>query len=73
MLKRAKLNLCDLAGSEKIINKEENITKTHFMELRTINLSLTTLGKVISALSKNIPTKNSPTPKTNIKSSLYSK
>ena len=53
MLKRAKLNLCDLAGSEKIINKEENITKAHFNELRTINLSLTTLGKVIAALSKN--------------------
>jgi hypothetical protein len=52
MLKRAKLNLCDLAGSEKIINKEEGITKAHFNELRTINLSLTTLGKVISALAK---------------------
>jgi hypothetical protein len=51
MLKRAKLNLCDLAGSEKII-KEEGITKIHFNELRTINLSLTTLGKVISSLAK---------------------
>lgn len=53
MLKRAKLNLCDLAGSEKII-KEEGITKIHFNELRTINLSLTTLGKVISALAKGV-------------------
>ena len=52
MLKRAKLNLCDLAGSEKI-NKEENMSKVHFTELKTINLSLTTLGKVISALSKS--------------------
>jgi len=52
MLKRAKLNLCDLAGSEKIVNKEEGISKAHFNELRTINLSLTTLGKVIAALSK---------------------
>lgn len=51
MLKRAKLNLCDLAGSEKI-NKEEEMTAKHFMELKTINLSLTTLGKVISSLSK---------------------
>jgi hypothetical protein len=50
MLKRAKLNLCDLAGSEKI-NKEEEMSKKHFLELKTINLSLTTLGKVISALS----------------------
>ncbi|CAI2378693.1 unnamed protein product [Moneuplotes crassus] len=60
MLKRAKLNLCDLAGSEKIINKEESMTKAHFNELRTINLSLTTLGKVIAALSskgKNTGTK----------------
>ena len=56
MLKRAKLNLCDLAGSEKI-NKEENMESRHLLELKTINLSLTTLGKCISALSKK--TKNS--------------
>lgn len=48
---RAKLNLCDLAGSEKI-NKDEVMNEQHFEELRTINLSLTTLGKVISALGK---------------------
>ena len=51
MLKRAKLNLWDLAGSEKI-NKEEAMNQEHFEELKTINLSLTTLGKVISALGK---------------------
>ena len=51
-MKRAKLNLCDLAGSEKI-NKEEDMVNGHFMELKTINLSLTTLGKVISALAKS--------------------
>ena len=51
MLKRGKLNLCDLAGSEKI-NKEEAMNKNHLEELKTINLSLTTLGKVISALGK---------------------
>ncbi len=51
MLKRAKLNLCDLAGSEKI-NKEEEMTSKHFLVLKGINLSLTTLGKVISALSR---------------------
>ena len=50
-LKRAKLNLCDLAGSEKI-NKEEEMGNKHFQELTTINRSLTTLGKVISALAK---------------------
>lgn len=71
MLKRAKLNLCDLAGSEKIINKEENITKAHFNELRTINLSLTTLGKVISALSKNLPERKMQASKS--RSSIYSK
>ena len=58
MLKRAKLNLWDLAGSEKI-NKEETISKSHLTELKTINLSLTTLGKVISELSKNKTLKNS--------------
>lgn len=51
MLKKAKLNLCDLAGSEKI-NKDEEMEAKHLLELKTINLSLTTLGKVISALSK---------------------
>lgn len=73
MLKRAKLNLCDLAGSEKIINKEENITKAHFLELKTINLSLTTLGKVIAALSKNLPNKQSQGSKTSGKLSIYSR
>ena len=48
-LKRAKLNLCDLAGSEKI-NKEEEMGNKHFQELTTINRSLTTLGKVISSI-----------------------
>lgn len=46
MLKRSKLNLGDLAGSEKI-NKEEEMQAKHMLELRNINLSLTTLGKVI--------------------------
>jgi hypothetical protein len=46
MIKRAKLNLADLAGSEKI-NKEEEMQIAHMNELRNINLSLTTLGKVI--------------------------
>ena len=46
MLKRAKLNLGDLAGSEKI-NKDEEMKTKHLLELRNINLSLTTLGKVI--------------------------
>jgi len=52
MLKKAKLNLWDLAGSEKI-NKDEQMENKHLLELKTINLSLTTLGKVISALSKD--------------------
>jgi hypothetical protein len=51
MLKRAKLNLCDLAGSEKI-NKDESMGNRHLLELKTINQSLTTLGKVISALAE---------------------
>lgn len=49
---RAKLNLCDLAGSEKIHGLDDVQTSVHMNELKTINLSLTTLGKVISALSK---------------------
>ena len=50
MLKRSKLNLGDLAGSEKI-NKVEEMQAKHMLELRNINLSLTTLGKVIQQLS----------------------
>lgn len=46
MLKRSKLNLGDLAGSEKV-NKDEEMQAKHLLELRNINLSLTTLGKVI--------------------------
>ena len=52
MLKRSKLNLGDLAGSEKI-NKDEEMQARHMLELRNINLSLTTLGKVIQQLSTN--------------------
>lgn len=51
-MRRAKLNLCDLAGSEKINGLEDMQSQVHLNELKTINLSLTTLGKVISALSK---------------------
>jgi hypothetical protein len=46
MLFRGKLNLCDLAGSEKI-HKGEAMTQQHMLELKTINLSLSCLGKVI--------------------------
>lgn len=51
-----KINLCDLAGSEKI-HKGEAMTGEHFEELKNINLSLTTLGKVIGSLAtgKSIP------------------
>lgn len=45
LFQRAKINLCDLAGSEKI-NKNEIITHDHLNELKSINLSLTTLGKL---------------------------
>jgi hypothetical protein len=46
MLLKSKLNLCDLAGSEKI-HKNERMTQQHMLELKTINLSLSCLGKVI--------------------------
>jgi len=49
-LRRAKLNLCDLAGSEKV-GAEANLSGKHFEELRNINQSLTTLGKVVAGLS----------------------
>ena len=51
MIKRSKLNLGDLAGSEKI-DKDEDMKSRHLLELRNINQSLTTLGKVIMTLAK---------------------
>jgi len=67
MIKRAKLNLGDLAGSEKLMKEESKYAlsnvedlklqadaKSHLTELKNINLSLTTLGKVISLLAKPI-------------------
>jgi len=51
-LQKAKFNLCDLAGSEKL-KKSEDIVDAHLRELKNINLSLTTLGKVIHSLSQN--------------------
>jgi hypothetical protein len=52
MIKRSKLNLGDLAGSEKI-DKDEEMKSNHLLELRSINQSLTTLGKVIMSLAKD--------------------
>lgn len=51
-LYKSKINLCDLAGSEKI-NKGGEMNDTHLLELKSINQSLTTLGKVIQSLSHN--------------------
>jgi len=51
MLLRGKINLCDLAGSEKI-HKEEHMEQQHLLELKTINLSLSCLGKVIQSLAQ---------------------
>jgi hypothetical protein len=60
-LKKAKLHLCDLAGSEKY-HKEDSHKSMHFNEMVNINLSLGTLGKVIKSLSqksKHIPYRDS--------------
>lgn len=51
MIKRSKLNLGDLAGSEKI-DKDDDMKSNHLLELRNINQSLTTLGKVIMKLAQ---------------------
>ena len=52
LLKKAKLNFCDLAGSEKY-DKQNRMAGEHIKEMNEINKSLTTLGKVISALASN--------------------
>jgi Kinesin motor domain len=48
-LKKAKLNFCDLAGSEKY-DKDNDMVEDHIKELTQINKSLSALGKVIHAL-----------------------
>ena len=48
---RGKLNLCDLAGSEKI-HKDDSMGAQHLLELKTINMSLSCLGKVIQSLAQ---------------------
>lgn len=50
-LKKAKLHLCDLAGSEKH-DKDEHHKSAHFGEMVNINQSLVTLGKVIQSLAQ---------------------
>ena len=53
VLKKAKINFCDLAGSEKY-DKDNKMVSEYVKELTQINKSLSTLGKVISALGKGI-------------------
>lgn len=58
-LRKAKLNLCDLAGSEKY-DKDNKVE--HVKETTMINQSLSVLGQVIKALglsSQHIPYRNS--------------
>ena len=50
----SKLNLCDLAGSEKL-DTDDWLNEKHMEEHKFINLSLTSLGLVIHALAKNNP------------------
>lgn len=51
-IKRAKVNLIDLAGSERMLNA--TVFKSQVEEMKIINKSLSTLGNVISILaSKN--------------------
>ena len=49
VMKKAKINFCDLAGSEKY-DKENVMASEHIKELTQINKSLSMLGKVIHVL-----------------------
>ncbi|CAG9315605.1 unnamed protein product [Blepharisma stoltei] len=63
-IKRSKINMCDLAGSERI-DKMRGTNKSHLSELTNINKSLSVLGIIISELAKGktkrsfIPFRNS--------------
>eukprot|EP00062_Callorhinchus_milii_P004286 gi/632942745/ref/XP_007886576.1/ PREDICTED: kinesin-like protein KIF28P [Callorhinchus milii] len=52
IMKHSEINLVDLAGSER--QRSVGVTSDRFNEARAINLSLTTLGNVISALSDKV-------------------
>ena len=52
--------MCDLAGSEKIGKEENRMDSQHLLELKTINLSLSSLGKVISALAQGKKSQHIP-------------
>ena len=55
-LRKAKLNLVDLAGSERHGKTGISTNSGHaFTESKSINLSLSCLGKVIQALSADKP------------------
>lgn len=49
----SKINLCDLAGSERL-QGNYNINSLQVKEMKKINLSLMTLGRVINSLSENV-------------------
>ena len=51
VLKKGKINFCDLAGSEKY-DKDNTMTQVHIKEMTQINKSLTCLGKVIHELGR---------------------
>ncbi|KAL0217667.1 hypothetical protein RCL1_008247 [Eukaryota sp. TZLM3-RCL] len=63
---RSKLNLIDLAGSERILNvsnQNSKLTDHHVQEMTSINQSLSVLGNCIQALANNnrthVPYRNS--------------
>lgn len=49
---KTKLNLCDLAGNEKYRDLE-SVKRERLTEMKNINQSLSTLGKVVKLLSEN--------------------
>ena len=51
LISKSKLNLIDLAGSEKIPYTTDSNNQKHMKELTSINKSLSCLGNVISALT----------------------
>jgi hypothetical protein len=51
-VRRGTLNLCDLAGSERLDRSHANENKERLRETQAINKSLSTLGSVFSALSR---------------------
>ena len=54
----SKLRFCDLAGSERFPKNSKNVDKMQIKEMASINLSLSSLGRLVSGIDNGYDVKN---------------